>query len=319
MPNHVGDDRAPLAGLEPALEPFAAAAGEHLFRQNDAADGIHIVGKGRVAIQGRTLADGLVNLAEVGPGEIVGEFALIDDARRSAGALALEPTTGWRLARDRFERLVFMGDTAAADLGRYVRRLACRRTRATLAALGEAGSPPVEVREGASESKAGRRSLDGLADMLAALHQFSGFKPDEIAEVMARVSALDAPRAAVLVSPGDAPTALFIVLRGAVRTGLVRDGGVEQLLIHGPGKLVGAVPALDGEPFATRLDVREDAILLSLPCETLRAWEADPPQAAIRLFDLVGRQVTADLRALSRQQGRRRSLAALNAGERVHV
>jgi hypothetical protein len=36
-------------------------------------------------------------------------------------------------------------------------------------------------------------------------------------------------------------------------------------------------------------------------------------------MDLVGRQLAADLRTLSRRQGRQRSLAALNAREAAYV
>jgi CRP-like cAMP-binding protein len=323
MPNHAGDDLAPLAafaglepgllaGLRPALEPFAVDGGAHLFRQNDAADGLHVIARGKVAVQGRTLADGLVALAEAGPGDIVGELALVDQGRRSAAALALEATEGWFLARDRFERLLFLGDPAAAGLARHIRRLACRRTRSTIAALAGADPPPAELRAEPAAAAARARDAAGLAEMLAGLHQFSGFKPAEIAEVTAGAEALEAPRGGVLAGPGTAPSGVFVVLRGAVRTGIVRREGVEQLLVHGPGKLAGAVPALDGEAFATRLDVREDAVLLRLPRERLLAWEDDSSPAAIRLIDLVGKQITADLRALSRQQGRRRSLAALN-------
>lgn len=327
MSNHAGDDLAPLAafagvepgllaGLRPALEPFAIAAGAPLFRQNDAADGLHVVGHGRVAVQGRTLADGLVTLAEAGPGDIVGEFALVDQGRRSAAAVALEATDGWFLARDRFERLLFLGDPAAAGLARHIRRLACRRTRATIAGLAGVEPPAVELRsQTAAPAGGGERPAAGLAEMLAALHQFSSFKPPEIAEVIAGATGLEAPRGAVLAEAGQPSQGVYVVLRGAVRTGLARAAVVEQLLVHGPGKIVGGVAALDGEPEPARLDVREDAILLRLPPARLSAWEDGTSATAIRMIDLLGKLVTADLRALSRQPGRRRSLAALNAGE----
>src|SRR5215470_9349080 len=90
-----------IAALNAALEPFSARAGEVLFRQNDPAEGLQLVTAGRIAVQGRTLADGLVDLAEVGAGDILGELSLIDqDGRRSATATALEPVEGFFLSRE---------------------------------------------------------------------------------------------------------------------------------------------------------------------------------------------------------------------------
>jgi hypothetical protein len=94
---------------------------------------------------------------------------------------------------------------------------------------------------------------------------------------------------------------------------------VEQLLIQGPGKIAGAVAALDGLNQPARLDIWEEAILLALPCAVVQALNAADDPGAARFMDLVGRQLAADLRTLSRRQGRQRSLAALNAREAAYV
>jgi CRP/FNR family cyclic AMP-dependent transcriptional regulator len=303
-----------IEALKGALTPFAAAPGELLFRQNDVADGMHVIVEGRIRVQGRTLADGLVQLAEVGPGDVVGEFSLIDLGRRSATAEAVEPTRGHFLPRERFERLVYMGDAGAARLARHIRHLACARTRGTLLAIAETPAAAAEVRPLRKAPPARTpRPPDGIAAMLGALHQFAGFKPDEIDQVLAVCAAIDAPRETVLAAEAAAPDGLYLILRGAVRTALPRPGGFEQLLIHGPGKIVGGVAALDEAPQPARLDVREDAILLHVPQARIASLEADAGAAAVKLIERLSQQLTADLRALSRRQGRERSMAALNA------
>ncbi len=311
-----------LASLRASLEPFAVAAGEALFRQHDPAEGMHVITRGCVRIQGRTLADGLSHLADIGAGEVVGEFGLVDQGRRSASAEALEPTAGYFMPREQFERLLFIGDPAAQAVAREIRALACRRTRATLAAMADEAVGPGERRDVAAEPGAVRsRGEEGVLEMLQALHQFRHFKPVETAEVLAAVEVLEAPRGAVLASAGEAAAGLWIVLRGAVRTGLDRAGGVEQLLVHGPGKLVGVVAATDGGAQPARLDVRENALLLRLPRPAAHALADDARPTAVKLLDLVSKQLVADLRALSRHQGRKRSMAALNAtaGASAHV
>jgi CRP-like cAMP-binding protein len=308
-----GADRAGIAALAASLQPFALAPGEQLYRQNDVADGLHLVAEGRISVQGRTLADGVVELAQIGAGDLVGEFALVDHGRRSATAKALEPTRGWFLPRVQFERLVVLGDPAALGLARRLRRLAATRTRATLEALAGEAVAAGELRaagEGA-QGPAGR-TPEALSEMLGALHEFRALTSGEAAELVAGAQALTAGRGRLLAAPGDAADGLRIVLRGALRVGLPRDGGIEQLLIHGPGAIAGAAPAVDGAPHAARLDVREDALVLHVGQAATEAWLAGSGGLAGQLRDLVVRQLTADLRALSRHQGRLRSMAALN-------
>ncbi|MGZ3375746.1 MAG: cyclic nucleotide-binding domain-containing protein [Phenylobacterium sp.] len=309
-----------IAALKASLTPFSVAPGELLFRQNDPADGMHVIAQGRIRVQGRTLADGLVQLAEVGPGDIVGEFSLIDLGRRSATAEAVEATEGHFLAREQFERLIFMGDDAAAGLARHIRHLACARTRSTIAAIAETPLGAAEVRPvPPAQPPPTPRGKDGIAAMLQALHQFSHIRADEIAQILRAASVIDAGRGTVLSPREGPPNGIYVILRGAVRTGLPLAGGIEQLLIHGPGKIVGAVAALDGGPQPAQLDVREDAILLHIPQERVARLEADSGSASVKLVDLVSKQLTADLRALSRRQGRQRSMAALNARGDAHV
>mgnify|MGYP000091376663 CR=1 FL=1 len=63
------------------------AAGEHIVRAGDEAHEMFLVRNGRVEIQvnGKTVE-------EIGPGGIFGELALIDHSKRSADAVAAEPS-----------------------------------------------------------------------------------------------------------------------------------------------------------------------------------------------------------------------------------
>ncbi len=54
--------------------------------------GLYVILRGRVCITQRGEGDDVRMLATVGPGEMFGEMALIDDRPRSATATAIEPT-----------------------------------------------------------------------------------------------------------------------------------------------------------------------------------------------------------------------------------
>jgi CRP/FNR family transcriptional regulator, cyclic AMP receptor protein len=69
------------------------AAGETLVRQGTPGVGLFVLVSGRVRVSARQEDGGDEHeLAVMGPGEVLGEMALLDELPRSATATALEPT-----------------------------------------------------------------------------------------------------------------------------------------------------------------------------------------------------------------------------------
>ena len=65
--------------------------GEVVFHRFDPADAVHLVTKGRFVVRVATQHGDEVALAIRGPGETLGELAVMTDAARSATVMALEP------------------------------------------------------------------------------------------------------------------------------------------------------------------------------------------------------------------------------------
>ncbi|MBC86114.1 MAG: porin [Bdellovibrionaceae bacterium] len=63
--------------------------GQILFRENDPSDAMFVIKKGRISIT-KTKGSGYIELAELGPGQMLGEMAFFDNKPRSAGAVAKE-------------------------------------------------------------------------------------------------------------------------------------------------------------------------------------------------------------------------------------
>jgi CRP/FNR family transcriptional regulator, cyclic AMP receptor protein len=61
--------------------------GDTVFREGDASDAMYVIKKGKVAIT-KAKGSSEVELAELGPGEMLGEMAFFDNKPRSAGAKA---------------------------------------------------------------------------------------------------------------------------------------------------------------------------------------------------------------------------------------
>src|SRR4051794_18759680 len=81
--------------------------GEAVFHQDDPADSMHLINKGRFAVRGVGPLGQAVVLTVLGPGESFGELALVNptDARRSARVEALEPGETLCVHRIDFDRL----------------------------------------------------------------------------------------------------------------------------------------------------------------------------------------------------------------------
>ena len=77
------------------------AAGDDLVRQGDAGEAFYIIVSGTA----RAVRDG-VTLRDLGPGDFLGEIALVDGSPRTATVTALEPIEALTVTRDAFLALL---------------------------------------------------------------------------------------------------------------------------------------------------------------------------------------------------------------------
>lgn len=94
-----------LVPLAAQLRPLTAAPGQVLMRRGERAMSFLVIRSGRVEVT-HTGADGVRTVAEVSPGLIVGEIAMLRNAPRSATVVATEPLSGWVGDRDAFSTLL---------------------------------------------------------------------------------------------------------------------------------------------------------------------------------------------------------------------
>jgi CRP-like cAMP-binding protein len=102
---------APLS-VEERRAVFAVAVsrrfrkGDILFHEGDPGDSIHLIVEGRVAARSTTPTGESVTFAVVGPGEMIGELAVLGAAaRRTLTVVALEPVYSLALRREVFDSL----------------------------------------------------------------------------------------------------------------------------------------------------------------------------------------------------------------------
>ena len=132
----------PLLGSLPPARQHAFLAsltqtehpdGEVLFREGDPGDELLLIVEGRVRLSRLTMAGDELRLAELGPGEVVGEMAVLSPAPRSAAATAVGKTRLVHLSRDVLLERLILEDPASAALLRSATRLVSERLRHTQA------------------------------------------------------------------------------------------------------------------------------------------------------------------------------------------
>lgn len=298
---------------------FALDAGAVLFRQGDVADALYILGTGRLAIETRLPGDDSAALSPILPGEVVGEFALLDDAPRSARVTASEASSGLRISRARFQALLADAQPGTVQLAASLRRLVATRTRATLARIvAEGRFEPSSLRRRVPPPTRPVPVVGDAAALVAGLGKLADLGADGALALAApsRLFGLERGRGLLSVQE-DRPDALWIVLRGALRASLAREGGAEQISIHGPGECVNVIALEDGGTAPLDLEAAEDCVLLGVPLDAVvpvlqpDATGASDWHGALAL--VLGRQLVRDQRRANRHLGRALALERFNA------
>jgi len=110
------------------------ASGATIFREGDRGDSLHVVMDGNVRVTVVSPKGEEATVALLGPGEFVGDLALLDGLPRSANAVATEPTKTLVVTRDDFRRWLSERPKASLSLLEAL-SLRVRRTDEVLADL----------------------------------------------------------------------------------------------------------------------------------------------------------------------------------------
>jgi CRP/FNR family transcriptional regulator, cyclic AMP receptor protein len=109
-----------IAALSAAVTRRSWAAGATIFQRGDAGDHLLAIRRGRVRLSLSSPQGREVVLRAVGPGEVLGEMALIDGLARSADAHALQDTECLILSRAGFHAVVQRHPDVSLALAQYL-------------------------------------------------------------------------------------------------------------------------------------------------------------------------------------------------------
>ena len=218
------------------LESLACSPGEVLLRRGDTGDDAFWVESGRLAVTG----EGDTRVGEVGSGSLLGEFAALTGAPRSATVTALDPSQVRRVPRDVLDAML----AEDAALCSAVRAEAVRRIRST-------------------------HLHDALAGVLGPDRAYLAGRLAERAQVR------DLAAGDEVASVGAPAEGVLVVVSGRLRR-LDPDGHVTGHL--GPGSVLGHEGLDDGGRYLTAVDAVRDSVVASLPTTALLDLLAEEPR-----------------------------------------
>lgn len=145
MGAHMTDRLAQLRGIQlfsglkdPALELLARIAteetharGTKIFRHGEPGDKLYLILAGKVRISREVPGMGEEALAILGPGQMFGEMALLDESPRSADANVHERCELLAVPRDGFDDLLFLNKDLAYEVLWSIVRMLLKRLRET--------------------------------------------------------------------------------------------------------------------------------------------------------------------------------------------
>lgn len=128
-----------FSGLKlPALELVARIASEEthkknskIFRHGDPGEKLYLILEGKVRISREVPGMGEEALAVLGPGQIFGEMALLDESPRSADANVHENCRVLAVPRDGFDDLLYLNKDLAYEVLWSIVRMLLKRLRET--------------------------------------------------------------------------------------------------------------------------------------------------------------------------------------------
>jgi CRP-like cAMP-binding protein len=107
------------------------ALGTKIFQHGDAGDKLYLILEGRVRISREVPGMGEEALAVLGPGQVFGEMALLDESPRSADARVHERCRVLAIPKDGFDDLLFMHKDLAYEVLWSMVRMLISRLRET--------------------------------------------------------------------------------------------------------------------------------------------------------------------------------------------
>lgn len=265
------DERADIAV---GLRLLSFSAGEVLMAQGTEPDGVYFILRGEVRVTAKLPGGGEALIAELGPGNTLGELALIRSVARSATVTAANAVEAiyadWRYLSAALAQL----RPGAFKVFRSLALLLASRMRLVHGSIHEAvlrydypheslQLPPLPK----CAPEDGAPNGFDLNAFLPVLPCFRTFDASSIKRVQAGAKIISAKRGYHLGTIDQVSQNGYIIIRGAVASGFVNVGHFHLVNVRGPGSFCAVSALIENHPMSAAYMLCTNAVLLEIPRE----------------------------------------------------
>jgi len=241
-----------LARLLKAIRIDEVSGGDEIVRQGDDGREAFVVARGLLSVV-RTQGGDETVLAQLGPGAILGEMALLSSAPRSASVRALEPAQLLVLEREQLERAAGQAPELSQELSTF-----CHQ-----------------------------RMMQNLVRQARVL---SGLRPQVRLELLQKLPSRFFEAGEPLITRGQEAERVLLIASGSVSVSVPEGGDVLVLATLGAGDIVGEISMMLRRPATADVRALHPTLAFEIAREPLRGLMREMPPLLVELYDLATRR-----------------------------
>jgi len=300
---------AHFEGLVKVMEPATLKTGQILFRQGQAGEVMAVVTRGLLAVSLVDEKGTRTVLGSLGPGDVVGELAVMDPGARAATVTALKPSAVYCFSRKKLQGLRRKGPAVAmAMVGGILEQVAqrIRRTNEQIEARLRSlyGLTPAADRDACAAERPLRvtgagelvnpRMAHGDVD-LSRVPDLGALTVDDHRELRALAHEVIYPRGTVLCEENSWGESCYVIAEGKVDVFKAVDGKPRRLWTVGTC-LLGQLALVDPAPRVATMRTATDVVVLELGRDRWHELMGRKSWFAVRFQDVVATACVRQLR-----------------------
>ena len=269
--------------------------GSQVFKQGEPADAVYLVQNGTIEVAVRTPGDDLLELTRIQAGEVLGDTALLPDAKRMATATAATDVALATFNRHALQQFTLTNNTAGVKIYCQLGRLLSERIRkinSNFGSSGIAGAPAIPVSPLPPIKNAVSPRYRQMIGHMPFFDPFTEAELDDLAELLTEHHVARGQPVFFQNALGDS---CFLIARGAAEVTVVHGRGRRRLAVLGPGRIFGEMCLLDGGLRSATCTARENAVILELSSEAFNSLVQSGSQLALKLLTAIDRNLVSML------------------------
>ena len=297
VPLFAGLDADDLQYVLRAARRLEFASGVMMVRQGQPADSALFMERGWAQVISVLPGGGETVVAELGPGSVLGEMALLDSGVRCANVVAREPTACLSMERDAFRMLIAQRNPAVLAINHRITLALCQRLRDLNGKILTHSTPEHLAPATVNQFHERQSCTFAFRGFLALLPAFRHFSSEDFEELMQDAQVFDLPRGARLFNAGARSEACYVVVRGALEISREQNGEHRRIGILGPGRLCGILALIEGQAHSMSATAREQVTLMEISLAAFTRYYDGEARGALKFQQAINQEL---LQSLSR-------------------